>query len=70
MLLVTLRHWDTINAAAGGTFMKRRPEECYGLTENMTSHHNYWDTLAQRGESSSSTTSSSEITALTQQMTE
>ncbi|GJU67740.1 reverse transcriptase domain-containing protein [Tanacetum coccineum] len=26
---LTLRHRDTINAAAGGTFMKRRPEECY-----------------------------------------
>nr|GEW95736.1 reverse transcriptase domain-containing protein [Tanacetum cinerariifolium] len=25
---LTLRHRDTINAAAGGTFMKRRPEEC------------------------------------------
>nr|GFB99888.1 reverse transcriptase domain-containing protein [Tanacetum cinerariifolium] len=24
---LTLRHRDTINAAAGGTFMKRRPEE-------------------------------------------
>ncbi|GKE15992.1 reverse transcriptase domain-containing protein [Tanacetum coccineum] len=55
---LTLRHRDTINAAARGTFMKRRPEECYDLTENMTAHHNYWDTLAQRGESSSSTTSS------------
>ncbi|GJX17630.1 reverse transcriptase domain-containing protein [Tanacetum coccineum] len=28
---LTLRHRDTINAAAGGTFMKRRPEECYDL---------------------------------------
>nr|GEU76423.1 reverse transcriptase domain-containing protein [Tanacetum cinerariifolium] len=26
---LTLRHRDTINAAVGGTFMKRRPEECY-----------------------------------------
>nr|GEY07006.1 reverse transcriptase domain-containing protein [Tanacetum cinerariifolium] len=40
-------HRDTINAAAGGTFMKRRPEECYDLIENMTAHHNDWDTLAQ-----------------------
>nr|GEX67894.1 reverse transcriptase domain-containing protein [Tanacetum cinerariifolium] len=31
-----------------GTFMKRRPEECYDLIENMTAHHNDWDTLAQR----------------------
>nr|GEY04210.1 reverse transcriptase domain-containing protein [Tanacetum cinerariifolium] len=45
---LTLRHRDTINAAAGGTFMKRRPEECYNLIENMTAHHNDWDTSAQR----------------------
>nr|GEV23411.1 reverse transcriptase domain-containing protein [Tanacetum cinerariifolium] len=45
---LTLRHRDTINAAAGGTFMKRRPEECYDLIENITAHHNDWDTLAQR----------------------
>nr|GEW70436.1 reverse transcriptase domain-containing protein [Tanacetum cinerariifolium] len=37
---LTLRHRDTINAAAGGTFMKRRPEQCYDLIENMTAHHN------------------------------
>ncbi|GJV82006.1 reverse transcriptase domain-containing protein [Tanacetum coccineum] len=45
---LTLRHRDTINVAAGGTFMKRRPEECYDLIENMTTHQNYWDTSAQR----------------------
>nr|GEZ48737.1 reverse transcriptase domain-containing protein [Tanacetum cinerariifolium] len=45
---LTLRHRDTINAAAGGTFMKRRPEECYDLIENMTAHHNDWNTLAQQ----------------------
>nr|GEY56324.1 reverse transcriptase domain-containing protein [Tanacetum cinerariifolium] len=45
---LTLRHRDTINAAAGETFMKRRPEECYDLIENITAHHNYWDTSAQR----------------------
>ncbi|GKA87370.1 hypothetical protein Tco_0809134 [Tanacetum coccineum] len=67
---LTLRHRDTINAAAGGTFIKRRPEECYDLIENMTAHHNDWDTLAHRGESFSSTTSSSEIAALAQQMIE
>nr|GEY12897.1 reverse transcriptase domain-containing protein [Tanacetum cinerariifolium] len=55
-----LRHCDSINAAAGGTFMKRRPEECYDLIENMTAHHNYWDTSAQWSESSSSITSSSD----------
>nr|GEV71198.1 reverse transcriptase domain-containing protein [Tanacetum cinerariifolium] len=69
---LTLRHRDTINAAAGGTFMKRRPEECYDLIENMTSHNNDWDTLAQRSESSSSITSSSdtEIAALKVEMAE
>nr|GEX48546.1 reverse transcriptase domain-containing protein [Tanacetum cinerariifolium] len=55
---LTLRHRDTINAAAGGTFMKRHPEECYDLIKNMIAHHNDWDTLAQRSESSSSITSS------------
>ncbi|GJV29445.1 reverse transcriptase domain-containing protein [Tanacetum coccineum] len=68
---LTLRHRDTINAAAGGTFMKRRPEECYDLIENMTAHHNDWDTSAQRNESSSSITSSNpEITSLKLQMEE
>nr|GEX09310.1 reverse transcriptase domain-containing protein [Tanacetum cinerariifolium] len=37
---LTLRHRDTINIAACGTFMKRRPEECYDRIENMTAHHN------------------------------
>nr|GFA29722.1 reverse transcriptase domain-containing protein [Tanacetum cinerariifolium] len=44
----------------GGTFMKKRPEDCYDLIENMTTHHNNWDTSAQRSESSSSITSSSD----------
>nr|GEZ39946.1 hypothetical protein [Tanacetum cinerariifolium] len=67
---LTSRHRDTINAAAGGTFMKRRPEECYDLIENMTAHHNDWDTSAQRSKSSSSITSSSdqEIVALKAEM--
>nr|GEW72843.1 DNA-directed DNA polymerase [Tanacetum cinerariifolium] len=68
--VLTLRHRDTINAAAGGTFMKRCLEECYDLIENMTAHHNDWDTSAQRSESSSSITSSSdtEIAALKAEM--
>nr|GFB09609.1 reverse transcriptase domain-containing protein [Tanacetum cinerariifolium] len=37
---LTLRHRDIINVAVGGTFMKRRPKECYDLIENMTAHHN------------------------------
>nr|GEZ78266.1 reverse transcriptase domain-containing protein [Tanacetum cinerariifolium] len=67
---LTLRHRDTINAAAGGTFMKMRPKECYDLIENMTAHHNDWDTSVQRSESYSSITSSSdtEIAALKAEM--
>nr|GEU71161.1 reverse transcriptase domain-containing protein [Tanacetum cinerariifolium]GEU71316.1 reverse transcriptase domain-containing protein [Tanacetum cinerariifolium] len=53
---LTLRHHDTINAATGGTFMKRRPEECYDLIKNMIAHHNDWDTSAHMSESSSSIT--------------
>nr|GEV10362.1 reverse transcriptase domain-containing protein [Tanacetum cinerariifolium] len=69
---LTLRQRDTINVAAGGTFMKRRLEECYDLIENMTAHHNDWDTSAQRSESSSSITSSSDpkIIALKDKMAE
>nr|GEU92225.1 reverse transcriptase domain-containing protein [Tanacetum cinerariifolium] len=69
---LTLRHRDTINAAAGGTFIKRRPEECYDLIENMTAHHNDWDTSAQQSESSSSITSffDTEIAALKAEMAE
>nr|GFB98451.1 reverse transcriptase domain-containing protein [Tanacetum cinerariifolium] len=69
---LTLSHHDTINVAAGGTFMKRCPEECYDLIENMTAHHNDWDTSAQWSESSSSITSSSdlEIIALKAEMAE
>ncbi|GJW70247.1 hypothetical protein Tco_0127164 [Tanacetum coccineum] len=66
---LTLRHRDTINVAAGGTFMKRRPEECSDLIKNITAHHNDWDTSSQRGESSRSITSSSpKIASLTQQI--
>nr|GEV59943.1 reverse transcriptase domain-containing protein [Tanacetum cinerariifolium] len=32
----------------GGTFMKRRLKECYDLIENITAHHNDWDTSSQR----------------------
>nr|GEZ16652.1 reverse transcriptase domain-containing protein [Tanacetum cinerariifolium] len=34
----------------GGTFMKRRPKESCDLIENMTAHHNDWDTFSQRME--------------------
>nr|GEV68471.1 reverse transcriptase domain-containing protein [Tanacetum cinerariifolium] len=69
---LTLRHRDTINAAARGTFVKRLPEECYDLIENMIAHHNDWDTSAQWSESSSSITSSfdTKIAALKAEMAE
>nr|GEV25351.1 reverse transcriptase domain-containing protein [Tanacetum cinerariifolium] len=56
--------------ATGETFMKRRLEECYDLIENMTAHHNDWDTSAQQSESSSSITSFSDpkIAALKAEM--
>nr|GEX89636.1 reverse transcriptase domain-containing protein [Tanacetum cinerariifolium] len=38
----------SLNGCGGGTFMKRRPEEYCDLIENMTAHHNDWDTSAQR----------------------
>nr|GEZ84515.1 reverse transcriptase domain-containing protein [Tanacetum cinerariifolium] len=68
---LTLRHCETINAAARGTFMKRHPEEFYDLIENMTTHHNNWDTSAQwrikeiiilRGTTREETNSSKELT--------
>ncbi|GJS16247.1 reverse transcriptase domain-containing protein [Tanacetum coccineum] len=63
---LTLSHRDIINAAAGGTFMQKTPEECYELIENMTAHHNHWDTSATRDEtsrniSSTTTTESLEV---------
>nr|GEW79146.1 reverse transcriptase domain-containing protein [Tanacetum cinerariifolium] len=69
---LNLRHRDTIYVAAGGTFMKRRPEECYDLIENMIADHNDWDTSAKRSESSSSITFSfdKEITAVKAEMVE
>nr|GEU71183.1 reverse transcriptase domain-containing protein [Tanacetum cinerariifolium] len=62
----------SMNGRGGGTFMKRRPGECYDLIENMTAHHNDWDTLAQRSESSSSITSffDTKIAALKAEMAE
>nr|GEW22709.1 ribonuclease H-like domain-containing protein [Tanacetum cinerariifolium] len=49
----TAWHQDTINAAAGGTFMQKTPKECYYLIENMTAHYNHWDTSVTRDETSS-----------------
>ncbi|GJR14425.1 hypothetical protein Tco_0797077 [Tanacetum coccineum] len=62
------RHGSVINCPliAGGTFMQKTPEECYELIENMTAHHNHWDTSATRDEtsrniSSTTTTESPEV---------
>ncbi|GKA97077.1 reverse transcriptase domain-containing protein [Tanacetum coccineum] len=68
---LTLRHRDTINAAAGGTFMKKKPKECYELIENMTAHHNHWDTSATQDETSrtiSSTTTTTESPEVVRQL--
>nr|GEZ14603.1 reverse transcriptase domain-containing protein [Tanacetum cinerariifolium] len=61
---LTLRHRDTINAATRGTFMQKTLEECYDLIENMTTHHNHWDTSSTRDETSrtiSSTTTTESL---------
>nr|GEW55303.1 reverse transcriptase domain-containing protein [Tanacetum cinerariifolium] len=65
-------HLPQCTTALGGTFMKRHPEECYDLIENMTTHQNDWDTFIQWSESSSSITSSSdpEIIALKAEVVE
>nr|GFC02580.1 hypothetical protein [Tanacetum cinerariifolium] len=64
--------WECYKLSIGGTFMKRRPEECYDLIKNITAHHNDWDTSVPRSESSSSITSSfdPEIVALKVEMAE
>ncbi|GJV95226.1 reverse transcriptase domain-containing protein [Tanacetum coccineum] len=47
----------------------KKPEECYELIENMTAHHNHWDTSAERGELTRSTTySSPEIATLNKKL--
>ncbi|GKD93165.1 hypothetical protein Tco_1373002, partial [Tanacetum coccineum] len=64
-------HRDTINAAAGGTFMQKTPEECYELIKNMTAHHNRWDTSVTRDETSrnvSSTTTTIESPEVVRQL--
>ncbi|GJY47968.1 reverse transcriptase domain-containing protein [Tanacetum coccineum] len=62
---------DTINVAAGGTFMQKTPEECYDLFENMTAHHNHWDTSVTQDETSrtiSSTTTTTESLEVVRQL--
>nr|GEZ44865.1 reverse transcriptase domain-containing protein [Tanacetum cinerariifolium] len=68
---LTSRHQDTIDAATGGTFIKKRPKECYDLIENITAHHNHWDTSATRDDTSrtiSSTTTTTESPEVVQQL--
>nr|GEZ28751.1 hypothetical protein [Tanacetum cinerariifolium] len=69
--MVTKLRNENTNFRQRGTFMKRHLEECYDLIENMTAHHNEWDTSAQRSESSSSITYyfDTEIAALKAEMT-
>nr|GEX21479.1 ATPase subunit 4, mitochondrial [Tanacetum cinerariifolium] len=61
---------DTINVVSRGTFMQKTQEECYELIENMTAHHNHWDTLAIRDETSRniSSTSSTESPEVVRQL--
>nr|GEX08260.1 hypothetical protein [Tanacetum cinerariifolium] len=70
----SLTHHATawFNRLPRGTFMKRRPEECYDLIENMTAYQNDWDTSAQWSESSSSvnSTSDTKISTLKAEMAE
>nr|GEW12900.1 reverse transcriptase domain-containing protein [Tanacetum cinerariifolium] len=58
-------HRETINAAAKGTFMQKTPKECYNLIENITAHHNHWDTLATRDKTSRSISTTTTTTTTT-----
>nr|GEY71057.1 reverse transcriptase domain-containing protein [Tanacetum cinerariifolium] len=51
----SLTHHDI----AWRNFMQKTPEECYELIENMTDHHNHWDTSAIRDETSRNISSTS-----------
>nr|GFA29498.1 hypothetical protein [Tanacetum cinerariifolium] len=44
--------------------MQKTPEECYQLIENMTAHHNHWDTSAIRDETSRNISSTSNTESL------
>nr|GEU67568.1 DNA-directed DNA polymerase [Tanacetum cinerariifolium] len=59
------RHGSVINCQLiGGTFMQKTPEECYELIENMTAHHNHWNTSAIRDETSRNISSTSTTESL------
>nr|GEY46664.1 reverse transcriptase domain-containing protein [Tanacetum cinerariifolium] len=70
--LYLFAHSLTHHATAWRNLHEKASKECYDLIENMTTHHNDWDTSAQRSESSSSITSSfdTEIAALKAKMAE
>nr|GEU75458.1 reverse transcriptase domain-containing protein [Tanacetum cinerariifolium] len=59
---------DTINAATGGTFMQKTQEECYELIENMTAHHNHWNTSAIQDETSRNISSTTESPKVVRQL--
>nr|GEV58957.1 reverse transcriptase domain-containing protein [Tanacetum cinerariifolium] len=63
-------HRDTINAAAGGTFMQKTLEECYDLIENVTAHPNHWVTSETQDETSRtiSTTTTTESPEVIRQL--
>nr|GEW81814.1 hypothetical protein [Tanacetum cinerariifolium] len=55
---------------SGGTFIQKTPEECYEFIENMTAHHNHWDTSTTRDETSRniSSTASTESPEVVRQL--
>nr|GEW39308.1 hypothetical protein [Tanacetum cinerariifolium] len=60
------RYKLSINRCPNHNMLLKRLEECYDLIENMTTHHNHWDTSATRDEtsrtiSSTTTTESPEV---------
>nr|GEY26554.1 reverse transcriptase domain-containing protein [Tanacetum cinerariifolium] len=52
-------HESLFEAWERGIFMQKTLEECYKLIENMTAHHNHWDTSAIRDETSRNISSTS-----------
>ncbi|GJZ14901.1 reverse transcriptase domain-containing protein [Tanacetum coccineum] len=68
--VIVIRSMGSLQASIDLLY-ERDSKSCYDLIENMTAHHNDWDTSAQRSESSSSITSSNqEIAALKFKMAE
>nr|GEV64907.1 reverse transcriptase domain-containing protein [Tanacetum cinerariifolium] len=59
------RHATTWTPSMLQQVMKKRPEECYDLIENMTAHHIHWDTSATRDETSRTISSTTTTTTTT-----